>query len=549
MSYECMDYDLVIVGAGPAGLSAAIKLKQLDKENNTNHSVCIVEKGSEVGAHILSGAILDIKALNELFPNWKDLNTPIKTAVKTEDFSILTKNKEVSIPNFLLPSVLNNHGNYIISLSNLCKWLAQKAEELGVEIFPGFVAKSIIYNEDNSVKGILTGEKGVDSEGNKTNLYEPPFGLIGKQTFFAEGCRGHLGKELISKYSLMKNNKFQTYGIGFKELWEIDSKKSNPGYVKHTIGWPLTSDTYGGSFLYHLNKNQVSIGFVLGLDYKNPYLNPYQEFQQFKTHSKIKGVLEGGKRISYGARALNEGGLQSLPKMSFPGGLLIGCEAGTLNVPKIKGTHTAMKTGILASEVFYDVIKEKSLKTITLSIFDEKFKKSWVYKELYEARNVRPGFKWGMFVGLIHAGIDQKIFRGRAPWTLHHLISDNKSIKHKDVYKPINYPKNDGILSFDKLTNVSFTGTNHKEDQPCHLKLKKADVAIDINFTKYDSPESRYCPAGVYEIIKDALNNKPKLQINFQNCIHCKSCDIKDPTQNIDWTPPEGGEGPNYTNM
>ncbi len=554
MSYEKFDYDLVIVGAGPAGLSAAIQLKLLDKKNSTNHSVCIVEKGSEVGAHIISGAILEPSSLGELIPDWKNTDIPVKTKVEKESFHFLTKNHNMKIPDFLLPQDMKNEGNFIISLGNLCKWLAKYAEGLGVDIFPGFSAKEIIYDDKNIVKGILTGEKGINKNGEKSDQYEPPIALLGKQTFFAEGCRGHLGKELLKKFNLYKEGNFQTYAIGMKELWEINDNSFPTGSVIHTIGYPLNNKAYGGSFLYKLSDRLASIGFVVGLDYQNPYLSPYQEFQQYKSHNFIKEILCKGNRISYGARALNEGGFQSLPKFTFPGGVLIGCEAGTLNVLKIKGTHTAMKTGIIAAKAFFNNYKEKNA-SIELEQYNVYFKDSNVYEELYKSRNVRPGFNKGLIGGLINTFFDQKILKGKAPWTLKHKHRDNEILKSKKDSKKIIYPKLDNDITFDRLTNLSFSGTNHKEDQPCHLKVKNRDIPIDYNLKEFSSPETRYCPAGVYEIVEKAINingaisNKPILQINFQNCLHCKTCDIKDPKQNIDWIPPEGGDGPRYSNM
>ncbi len=543
MTIEDMNYDVVVVGAGPAGLSAAIKLKQLSSEI----SVCIIEKGSEVGSHILSGAILEPSSLNELIPNWKDLNAPIKTKVKKESFLFLTKKHKINLPNFILPRDMKNDNNYIISLGNLCKWMAEYAEKLGVDIFPGFTAKEIIYDDNDKVVGVFSGEKGVNKNGEKSNLYEPKIALKAKQTFFAEGCRGHLGKKLIKKFNLYENNKFQTYAIGIKELWELNDNSLPLGTVIHSIGWPLYNKAYGGSFIYKLTDNIASIGFVVGLDYKNPYLSPYEEFQNFKSHPKISEFLKNGKRVSYGARALNEGGYQSLPKLSFPGGVMLGCEAGTLNVLKIKGTHTAIKSGILAAEAYFDSIKE--LKQCNeLTSYQDKFKNSSIYQELYDVRNVRPGFKYGFLPGLVNTFIDQKILRGKAPWTISHEKKDNESLGEKPSLKKITYPKPDNKFTFDRLTSLSFSGTNHKEDQPCHLILKDNDIPIEKNLKLFDSPETRYCPANVYEIV-EAENNNYKLQINFQNCLHCKTCDIKDPYQNIDWVPPEGGDGPNYSGM
>ena len=543
MTVEEMNYDVVIVGAGPAGLAAAIKLKQL----STEISVCIIEKGSEVGAHILSGAILEPSSFNELIPNWKDLNAPIKTKVQKESFFFLTKKNKIPLPDFILPRDMKNDNNYIISLGNLCKWMAEYAEKLGVDIFPGFTAKEIIYDENEKVIGVLSGEKGITKNGEKSNLYEPKIALKANQTFFAEGCRGHLGKKLIKKFSLYEKNKFQTYAIGIKELWEIKEDVLPLGTVIHSIGWPLYNKAYGGSFIYKLTNNLASIGFVVGLDYKNPYLSPYQEFQNFKSHPKITEFLKNGNRVSYGARALNEGGYQSLTKLSFPGGVMLGCEAGTLNVLKIKGTHTAIGSGILAAESYYDSLKEGKHKN-ELKNYQSKFENSSIYKELYSVRNVRPGFKYGLFSGLLNTFIDQKIFRGKAPWTINHKKRDNETLHKKVNLKKITYPKPNNTTTFDRLTSLSFSGTNHKEDQPCHLVLKNKMVPIEKNLELFDSPETRYCPANVYEIV-EAEKNTPKLQINFQNCLHCKTCDIKDPYQNIDWVPPEGGDGPNYSGM
>ncbi len=544
---EKMSYDLLIVGAGPSGLSSAINFKKLCKQHNKDFSVCVVEKGSEVGAHILSGAILEPTALNELINNWKEIeDCPVKIAVKRESLKFLTEKKSFNIPGIFTPSSMHNKGNFIISLGSFCKWLSQQAENLGVEIYPGFAASELLI-DNNKLEGIITGDLGLDKDGNKGPNFQPGIEIHAKYTLFAEGCRGHLGKKLINEFGLRENVQHQTYGIGLKELWEVKSENSNPGEVFHSIGWPLDNETYGGSFLYHLDKNLVSFGFVIGLDYKNPYLSPYEEFQRFKTHPKIRQIFDGGRRISYGARALNEGGIQSLPKLSFPGGAVIGCDAGTLNTPKIKGTHTAMKSGMIASELVFEEL-ESNRENTEISNFCQAFRKSWAGEELIKARNVRPSFKYGLKIGMFLSGIDQIILRGKAPWTLKHAEEDHLSLRKKSESKKIIYPKADGILTFDRLTNVSYSSTYHEENQPCHLKLSDNKIPISNNFTLFDSPEQRYCPAGVYEILNDS-NGLPNLQINSQNCIHCKTCDIKDPLQNINWITPEGGGGPNYTNM
>ena len=537
---ETMDYDVVVVGAGPSGLATAIKIKQLNSDIN----VCILEKGSEVGAHILSGNVFETRALDELIPDWRKKDSPIKTKVSKEKFLFLSKSKSLSWPTWLLPSVQKNHNNYIISLANLCRWLATEAENLGVEIFPGFAASKILYSEDNKVLGVQTGDMGIDKNGNNKDSFEPGININAKVTVFAEGCRGHLGKELIKKYNLSEGKSPQQYGIGFKEIWEIDESQHEEGLVMHTAGWPLDNSTYGGSFCYHAEKKQIFLGYVIGLDYKNPYLSPYDEFQKFKTHPAIRKILTNGKRIAYGARALIEGGLQSLPKMYLPGALLVGCDAGTLNMPKIKGSHTAMKSGIIAGETIVDYLTNSK----PLSEYEKKFNNSWLYKELHAARNVKPSFNWGLIPAIIFTGIDQIIFRGKLPFTLKHKHADHETLQLAKNSEKIEYPKYDGVFTFDKTSSVYLTGTNHEDDQPVHLKLKDKDLPINYTLSEYDEPSQRYCPAGVYEV--DKTNPLiPKFIINAQNCIHCKTCDIKEPSQNITWVVPEGSGGPNYANM
>ena len=543
MNREQMNFDVLIVGAGPSGLSSSIKLAQLAKKNNKELNIAIVEKGSEVGAHILSGAVLETKSLDELIPDWKSKDSPIKTEAIKDNFLLLTKSKSFKLPT---PPQMKNDGNYIVSLGNLSRWLAKQAEELGVNIFPGFAASEIIYDEKkNKIAGIRTGDQGIDKEGKQLENFQKGYDLFAKQTIFAEGCHGSLTKKIINKYNLRENSSPQTYGIGLKELWEIKPENHKLGEVIHSIGWPLDKKTYGGSFLYYLENNQVSVGFVIGLDYKNPYLSPFDEFQKFKTHPKIKKIFEGGKRISYGARALNEGGFQSIPKLTVPGGLLVGCTAGFMNVPKIKGTHTAMKSGMIAAEeIFKHIFDSKNVEIVS---YEEEIKKSWVWDELYRVRNIRPAFQWGFWPGLIYSAIDTFIFRGKAPWTFKHH-EDHTTLKEAKKSKKIDYPKPDGVITFDKLSSVFISNTNHAENQPCHLQLKDKNIPIEYNLENYDAPEQRYCPAGVYEIV-GLEQNSPKLQINAQNCVHCKTCDIKDPNQNINWVTPEGGGGPRYPNM
>ncbi|MCG8546101.1 MAG: electron transfer flavoprotein-ubiquinone oxidoreductase [Alphaproteobacteria bacterium] len=548
MERESMEYDVLIVGGGPSGLAAAIRLKQLCAEQDKDFSVCVVEKGSEIGAHILSGAVLEPRALNELIPDWQDRDAPLNVPVSAEKFLFLTGTGGLSCPTFLLPPPMHNKGNYIISLGNFCRWLAEQAEALGVEVYPGFAAAEVLYDESGKVYGVATGDMGITRDGEQGPNYQPGMELHATYTFFAEGCRGNLGKDLMERFDLRDGVEPQSYGIGLKELWEVEPEKHHEGLVVHSAGWPLDNETYGGSFLYHFENNQVAVGFVVGLDYKNPYLSPYEEFQRFKTHPKIRPTFEGGRRIAYGARALNEGGLQSLPKLTFPGGVLIGCEAGTLNMPKIKGTHTAMKSGMLAAEAAFTALAGGAAAP-ELTAYADAFRDSWAYKELHRARNVRPSFKWGLIAATLYTGIDQVLLRGKAPWTLKHGHVDNESLRKAADSTPIEYPRPDGEITFDRLTNVSFSATNHEEDQPCHLTLRDETVPVTINLAEYDAPEQRYCPAGVYEILRDDDGSNPRLQINAQNCVHCKTCDIKDPTQNIVWVVPEGGGGPNYPNM
>ena len=542
-----MEFDVVIVGAGPAGLTAAIRLRQLAIEHERELSVCIVEKGSEVGAHILSGAVLEPRTLNELIPDWKEKGAPLHTPATQDRFLFLTKTGAIRLPT---PPQMHNEGNYIISLGNLCRWLAEQAEALEVEIFPGFPASEVLYTDDGAVRGVATGSMGVGKDGEPKSSFEPGVELIGRQTIFAEGCRGHLTKMLFDRFGLRDGVDPQTYGIGIKELWEVDSDKHQPGLVVHTLGWPLDRATYGGSFLYHLEDNQVAVGFVIGLDYRNPHLSPFDEFQRFKTHPKIRPTFEGGRRVSYGARAINEGGFQSIPKLTFPGGVVVGCAAGFLNVPKIKGTHTAMKSGMTAAESIFEGLGSEAdaVSGQEMTDYPERLRKTWLWDELHRVRNIRPSFHFGLWGGFAYSGLDTYILRGRAPWTFHHR-PDHTTLKKASECPKIDYPRPDGEVSFDKNSSVFLSATNHEEDQPVHLTLKDASVPIQINLADYDAPEQRFCPAGVYEIVREDDGSNPRLQINAQNCVHCKTCDIKDPTQNINWVTPEGGGGPNYPNM
>jgi electron-transferring-flavoprotein dehydrogenase len=544
---DSMEFDVLVVGGGPAGLAAAIRLKQRAAELGSELSVCVIEKGSEIGAHTLSGAVMDPRALDELIPDWKDRGAPLETEVTEDEVLFLTATRAYATPQWAIPAGLKNHGNYIISLGAVVRWMGQQAEALGVEIYPGFAAAEVLHDEAGAVRGVATGNMGVGRDGEPTDAFQPGMELLAKYTLFAEGSRGHLGKQLIARYALDRDSDPQSYGIGIKELWEIDPSRHRKGLVVHTAGWPLDNDTYGGSFLYHFGENKVAVGFVVGLAYQNPWLSPYEEFQRYKTHPAIRGTFEGGKRLSYGARAITAGGIMSLPKTVFPGGALIGCDAGFLNASRIKGSHAAIKTGMLAADAAFDAIGA-GRSGDELTAYPQAFRSSWLYDELWQARNFKQWMSKGLITGTVMVGIEQVVLGGKVPWTLHHKHADHECLKPASAFQPIAYPKPDGKLTFDRLSSVFISNTNHEENQPIHLTLKDASVPVGVNLARYAGPEQRYCPAGVYEYVKND-DGSDRLQINAQNCVHCKTCDIKDPTQNIVWVVPEGGGGPNYPGM